>query len=583
MSLNEQSTGLAGKQATSARTLMRIGMWSVILMTGLSCSAADVPGAFQATPVSAQQSPPSSDTASRIQGKIGRVGARATKLRESGGDVAPIQEAMQQVDRLLKSGDYVAAERILDDLLKKFGETVAPAAPPATTSAKPAAVTSRDVAQCDPARPMTVSSAVTVSNDCTIGGDLTVSGKGVLLFDYSQRSGARVVVNGNVVVKEDATLQVNGRAGGRAVFVIDNQFSQQRSMTSSERGAIKFANVEFRTQKSVDRSKGSVYTAYDARGNSSFEATGSMLVDGEAWLLTNLHDSATLTVASSQRVPTEIYIHDASIARIRGADTRTGIWLDAQGAKGSLTLPDVTRPFTWRLGAGAGLNVGWLLQVDDAQPGLGIEIRPGSALTIVGNGTRAPATGELKISYFVIGGGETLDGLKSGMQNRKISDRLTLNNVQLGPIAWQIYAGDNANLTISNSTINEIGIFGRNARVGVDRSVLQLAVLAVMAAGSSLTINSSVLWNQSIEAASQAQVTINDSEVHGSLFHARNPDARISIKGGRFFDNPGSCTQATMVNIATGEPRCNPFRPAGPPRSTGSGRVECAGTQGCGF
>jgi hypothetical protein len=188
-----------------------------------------------------------------------------------------------------------------------------------------------------------------------------------------------------------------------------------------------------------------------------------------------------------------------------------------------------------------------------------LEIRPGSALTIVGNGTRAPATGELKVSYFVVGSRETLDGLKAGIQNGKISDRLTLNNVQLGPIAWQAYAGDNADLTIRNSVVNEIGIFGRNARVLVERSVLQLAVLAAMAPDSSLSIVSSEVWNQSIEAARQAQVSISDSKIHGTLFHARASDARISIKGGSFHDNPSGCTQAGMVNIATGQPRCNPF------------------------
>ena len=77
-------------------------------------------------------------------------------------------------------------------------------------------------------------------------------------------------------------------------------------------------------------------------------------------------------------------------------------------------------------------------------------------------------TGELKISYFVVDQRETLDGLKSGLQNRKVGDQLTLNDVQLGPIAWQIYAGDNADLTIKNSTINEIGIFGHNAKVQVE-------------------------------------------------------------------------------------------------------------------
>jgi hypothetical protein len=247
-----------------------------------------------------------------------------------------------------------------------------------------------------------------------------------------------------------------------------------------------------------------------------------------------------------------------------------------------LTVPNVNGPFSWRIGAGNGLNVGWLLQVENAQPGLGLEIKPGTALTVNGNGSQAPATGELKISYFV-SSREILDGLKAGLQNRTISDRLTLKNVQLGPIAWQIYAGDAADLTIRNSVINEIGIFGRSARVLVERSILQLAVLAALAPGSSLTINNSEIWNQSVEVANQAQVSIADSQIFGGLYHARHADSRISIKGGTFRDNPGSCLQGSMVDIATGQPKCNPFSAPGRPRKAGSGTVACSGTQNCGF
>jgi hypothetical protein len=512
------------------------------------------------------------DTASRIQAKISQVGAGAIKLRESGGDVSSIQQAMQQVDKLLKSGKIEDAEKILDTLLTKLGL-------PAVGSTRAAAPAGgRD---CDPRQPMTVSGRVTVDADCTVGGDLTVTGSAVLHFDYTGRRGGRLIVGGNVIVRDDAMLWIQGRPGQRAVLAIDNEFNGQRSMTSTDNATIKLDNVEFRTQKSADRGKGSVSMNYHARGRSSFEVTGSALVEGEAWLLANLHDSAKLTIADTQHVPTEIYVHDSSSAKISGTGTRTGVWLDAGGAKGTLKLPDVKAPFSWQIGAGTGLDVRWSLQVDDAQPGMGIEVKPASALTITGRGAQAPATGELKISYFVIGSRETLDGLEAGLQNRKISDRLTLKDVQLGPIAWQIYAGDNADLTIKNSTINEIGIFGRNAKVRIERSVLQLAVLAALAPGSSLDIRDSDVWNQTIEVANTGKVSITDSKIHGTLFHARDSDSNISIEGGSFEENPARCTQATMVNIATGQPKCNPFRPPGLPRSAGAGKVECAGTEGC--
>ncbi len=511
--------------------------------------------------------------ASRIHAKIDQVGAGATKLRESGADVSPFQQGMQQVDQLLRSGKPEEAEKILDTLLTKLGA-------PATGSAR-AAVAPADGRNCDPRQPMTVSGSVTVDEDCAVGGDLTVTGSAVLHFDYTGRKGGRLVVGGNVVVRDGATLWIQGRPDGRAVFAIDNEFSQQRSMTSTDDATIKLDHVEFRTQKSGGRGKGSVYMSYEARGRSSFAVIGSTLVEEESWLLANLRDSAKLTIADSQHIPTEIYIRDSSSAKISGTGTRTGVWLDAGGAKGTLTLPNLNGPFSLQIGAGKGLDVGWSLQVDDAQTGIGIEIKPGSALTIVGNGARAPATGELKVSYTVAGSRETLDGLKSGLQNGKISDRLTLKDVQLGPIAWQIYAGDNADLTIKDSTINEIGVFGRDAKVRVEHSVLQLAVLAALAPGSLLDIQDSEIWNQTIEVGNKGRVSIADSKIHGTLFHARDSVSNISIKGGSFYENPARCSKATMVNIATGQPHCNPFRTPGMPRTAGAGKVECAGTEGC--
>jgi hypothetical protein len=513
------------------------------------------------------------DTASRIQAKIDQVGAGATKLRESGADVSPFQEGMQQVDQLLRSGKAEDAEKILDTLLAKLG---APATGAARTAVAP--VEGRD---CDPQQPMTVSGSVTVVEDCTVGGNLTVTGSAVLHFDYSGRKVGRLVVGGNVIVRDHATLWIQGRPDERAVFAIDNEFSQQRAMTSTDDATIKLEHVEFHTQKSGGRGKGSVYMNYDARNRSSFVVTGSTLVEEESWLLANLRDSAKLTIADSQHVPTEIYVHDKASAKISGPRTRNGVWLDAGGAKGTLTLPNVNGPFSWQIGAGNGLDVGWSLQVEDAQPGIGIEIKPTSALTIKGNGARAPATGELKVSYTVAGSRETLDGLKTGLQNGRISDRLTLEDVQLGPIAWQIYAGDNADLTIKDSTINEIGIFGRDAKVRVEHSVLQLAVLAALAPGSLLDIRDSEIWNQTIEVGNKGRVTIADSKIYGTLFHARDSVSNISIKGGSFYENPARCSTATMVNIATGQPNCNPFRTPGMPHTAGGGKIECVGTEGC--
>lgn len=511
-------------------------------------------------------------TASRIQAKIGQVGARAVKLREAGGDVSTLQRAMQQVDKLLRSGDIEGAEKILDTLITDLGGP--------STDLAPVAATPSAEHNCDPRQPMVVSGAVTVTADCMVGGDLTVTGSGVLHFDYSGRNGGRLVVAGNVNVRDHATLWIQGGPSRRAIFVINNDSNDQRAMTSTDNAAIKLDRVEFRTQEPVNPGKGSVSMNYHARDQSSLYVTGSTVVEEAAWLLANLHDAAKLTVIDTQHVPNEVYVRDSASVQV-GGGTRTGLWLDAGGAKGNLTLPDVNGPFSWRVGAGNGLDVGWSLQIEQSEPGIGIEVRPSSALTITGAGRHAPVTGEVKISYFVIGAQETLDHLKAGLQNGTVSNRLTLKNVQLGPIAWQIYVGDNADLSITNSTINEIGVFGRNARVRVQTSVLQLAALAAIGPGSSLDIRNSEIWNQTIEAANKAAVSIADSNVHGTLFHTGDSESVVSITGGSFYGNAAHCRQVEMVDIASGQPRCNPFRAPGMPSYTGAGKTSCHGTQGC--
>ncbi len=510
------------------------------------------------------------DTAARIQGKIAQVGADAIKLREAGGNVAPIEAAMQRISKLLQGGRIADAEQRLDMLLASLG-----------TPPKGAARVATGAKNCDPGAPMTVSGALTITADCTVGGDLTVLGEGVLHVDYTGRLGGRLVVHGNVRVQDHATLSIEGQPDARATFVIDSEFSDQRSMESTEDATVTLTHVDFRTQAAPGDGKGSVYMTYRAGDQSSFTAVDASLDPEHGWLLCELHDAARLRVADSRHVPTEIYVRERSSATISGSDTVTGVWLDAGGVKGTLQLPDMNAPFSWRLGASEGLTVGWSLQVDDARPGLGVEIKPGSALTIIGNGARAAPTGELKIAYTFAGEHATLDGLQAGLQNRSVGDGLTLRDVQLGPIAWQIYAGDDADLTIRNSTINEIGIFGRNARVLVEHSLLQLATLAVLGPGSSLDIRDSEVWNQNVEVANQGRVSIVGSRIHGTLFHIRDNDSHVSIAGGSFHANPEGCTEATMVDIATGQPHCNPFRAAGLPRYAGVGKADCADTAGC--
>ena len=82
-------------------------------------------------------------------------------------------------------------------------------------------------------------------------------------------------------------------------------------------------------------------------------------------------------------------------------------------------------------------GVAWRLEVASAFVGIGIESRGGSTLTV--NGLGHHSTGEMKVSYHADEGIQTLEGLAVGLQYLTLGKgQLTLNNVQLGPIAWQI-------------------------------------------------------------------------------------------------------------------------------------------------
>jgi hypothetical protein len=218
------------------------------------------------------------------------------------------------------------------------------------------------------------------------------------------------------------------------------------------------------------------------------------------------------------------------------------------------------------------------LSVVNSHPGLGVQLFPNASANITGNNV---APGEVAISYFVSNSNETLNDLKVGLQDGIIvPGRLTLNNVRLGPIAWQIYSLTSASLTINNSTINEIGIVG-DGKVTVNNSLLQLAVLACYGKNSLLTVSNSDVWNQSIETNSNGKITFTNCNIYGSQFIARSAQSTIAINGGSFRDNPPIDRTKTFVDIISGYPNYNPFCAPGSPKKSGTGVITCVGVANC--
>ncbi len=419
---------------------------------------------------------------------------------------------------------------------------------------------------------VTITSSTLITGSCVINGDLTIVNGGTLNVDLTGIGADTFVVQGNILLQGNAVLWIHAAPGASGdQFIVSNTYNEQRTITTKDSSRLKLENIEFRTQEGNLANAVSMYMNYNAKDNSILYVNKTWLDPLKAWLLCNMFNKSTLIGFEPKSVPTETYLQDTAQIVLHGANTSMGLWLNFQDINDTLNLPpNQALPYTWKVGRGfGGLASPWYLEVDTANPGLGVQIFPSSKITV--NGSGLPATGELKTAVMFANGTDTLKNLKTGLQNTTVADgpngRITLNNVNLGPIAWQIYILMNEDLFIKKSVINEIGIAGPS-HVTVDSCLLQLAVIgAVGAGGCTMTINNTEIWNQSINAANNSTMILNNCKVTGSVFSTADAQSHITVNGGCFFSNPAGCTPSTMVNIATGQPNCNPFIPSGFPQN----------------
>lgn len=425
---------------------------------------------------------------------------------------------------------------------------------------------------------LTVTENRTITTTKTVGS-LTVKGNAILTIDYTATPENSFVVKGNVLLQDKAQLIVRGNKSlMNDGFIIANDFSSQYTLKTTGSSVIRLENIGLRTQTGTVAEKGNIYMSYDAMDNSSMIIDGAKLDNESSWLLGNFRNKSKLEISNSTYIPTEIYLNDSCSVSISGADTKTGLWMALTSGAHTIQLPNVSTPWSWSAGSNLGAGVRWSLSVVNSNPGLGIQLFPNASASITGNNI---APGEVTIGYFVSNSNETISDLRVGLQNGIIvPNRLQLNNVRLSPIAWQIYSLTSASLTINNSTINEIGIVG-DGNVTVNNSLLQLAVLACYGQNSSLTVNNSDVWNQSIETNSNAKITLTNCNVYGSQFITRSAQSTVTINGGSFRDNPPIDRTKTFVDIVSGYPNYNPFCAPGPPKKSGVGIITCVGVANC--
>jgi len=415
-----------------------------------------------------------------------------------------------------------------------------------------------------------VTTNATISSSCIINGDVTIANGATLNVDFTAASADTFVVRGNILLQGNAVLWVHGDSGSTGdQFIVSNMYNQQRTITTNDSSRIQLEYIEFRTQEGNLAGASSWTMNLNAQNKSVVYVNKCWLNTQTAWLLCNMRNQSTLMSYGNNDLPTESYLNDSAQIAIHGS--AGGIWMMFGSGTYTLNLPpNQTSPYNWKIGRGnGGLATPWYLEIDTANPGIGVQIFPSSNVTISGAGF--PATGELKVALNFSNNTDSVTNLAVGLQNKTVADGpaggVTLHNVNLGPIAWQLYALIHENLYIKNSIVNEIGV-GGPSNVVVDSSLLQLGELAAVSAGGcTMNINNTEIWNQAIIAANSSHMTLNNCRVTGSDFSTTDALSTVIVNGGCFYANPTGCSQATMVNITTGQPNCNPFIPPGFPQN----------------
>lgn len=427
----------------------------------------------------------------------------------------------------------------------------------------------------------TVQTWVDITASCTITGSLTIT-SGVVKVNFSAAPTAVLRVEGDISISGSGVLWVDG-----GTFEIQQAYNRHRKLSSKDDAIVILKNTKF----VVNQGDGLKYLVHFASGRAKMFVVNSTLDRTSNWLLSDQKGQSMLVTIGSLYLPTEIYVKENSTVRIAEPLTQGGVWAEfADGASGTVNLPIQSDadgelvPYSWSVGRdSAGLSgVGWQLEIANAKVGLGLECHPGAQLTV--NGRGVPASGEVKIAYYAGSGVQTLSGLAIGLQNRTLGSNLTLRNVELGPIAWQIYAYENVMLTIYSSILNEVGV-SNGGHITVYDSIIQLGGLGSLGSqGASVAVHNSQIHAQMVEALGDGVIDVHDSAVYGTVAIAYHATSKVRFHRGAMLRNsPNACPlNLSLMLDPQGIPKCNPFlAPGAAVTRAGNGIVTCDGTDGC--
>lgn len=402
---------------------------------------------------------------------------------------------------------------------------------------------------------------LTLLGNCEIIGDVILSGSAIV-----DASNGTLSIKGDLVLSNTAKLTLTN---GNLKFP-QTDYSQH-AVTLNNQSQLKLINSTFITNATQQNNFSMSLDAYntsvvDFQNSSLSTETGS-------WLLGNFKDSSRLIMTSSHDLPTEIYPSGSSNIAISQGSTFGGLWLEfASGSNGTINVPTKNNQGNYNLNFGPTTGIGYSVNVSASKGRLGIHSYPNSTTIINGNGLSGTNDVDIILGYYVVNNtaAVNLTGLTVGPNiTRQFVDQgrnLQLNNVNLSPFTWQIYASQNNNfpVNITNSKINEVTLF-TNGLVNVSNSVLQLAVTGAVGPGSKLNISSTQIWAQSILAQNGGQITIADSQLHGNFISAIGAGSKITMTNVGESKNgisPQSCSAVDgYPPNSSGVPLCNPFNP----------------------
>jgi hypothetical protein len=411
-----------------------------------------------------------------------------------------------------------------------------------------------------PSSGITASSGVTnIQGNCTVVGNINLSGSATL----AMTTGA-LFVKGNIILNDNSVFSVTA---GTLIFPQTNY--SQYSITLNGTSHLTMTASSFVTSSSNQTHFPMTLTATDhsvARFDNSFlnTATGS-------WLLGYFGNNSTLTVTNTQNLPTEIYPFDASTISV-SSSSFAGMWLNfASGDMGIVNIPKFDSSgrynFTFTPSKGNIYSVG----ITSGIGRIGINSHPKS--TIIVNGAMSPVMNYANVvfGYYienstapVVIDGLTVGGFLTGTLTHQ-GRNLTLNNVYINPLCWQVYVSQSNGFPtyITNSKINELAV--ANGIVNISDSTLQLAETVVAGPGSRLTINNTQIWSSTIQAMMGGVVNIANSHIHGNFISASGVGSKITMTNvidSRNGTPPQSCASVGGYppNI-NGVPLCNPQNP----------------------